>query len=172
MGLIDKELGDLYKEVDARQKKLKGEARVRSVVAYILKGVAVLGSGLIASGLFSQQQESVDRIPQVIGLLILISVSIDNVFSNHKRLLVAKEAENALWALQKKVKHEFNGNVAPLYKRRQKCDESVEKAIDKLMSKAHKDLYTGIQVVQQKINTVDIEAFTSLSLDQKSDKGS
>lgn len=172
MSLIQQELDDLYKEVNARQKKLKREATVRSVGAYILKGVAVLGSGLIASGLFSQQQESVDRIPQVIGILILIAVSIDNVFSNHKRLLVAKEAENALWALQKKVKHEFNGKVAPLYKRRKKCDESAEKAIDKLMSKAHKDLYTGIQVVQQKINTVDLEAFTSLSLDQKSDKGS
>lgn len=160
MDLIDKELDDLYKEVNARQKNLKIEAKYRSFLAYFLKLVAVLVSLVITGGFCPS-------LDQFFGLVVAAAVAIDHIFSNHKRLLVAKEAANALWALKRKVKHEFNGKAAPLY-RRTNNTVGVQDKIENLKSKAQSDLAKGISRIQQEINDVELDALKSLSLGRKS----
>ncbi len=91
--LIDKELNELYKEVD----KGKNLGRGRRIVAYGAKLIAGGGGLLIATGEFS-------AFDQALGTAVLIVVLLDSVFSNHLRLIAEVQAGHAYKELSRKVK--------------------------------------------------------------------
>ena len=158
--LIEKELDELYKQVDAGQEEGEKAGKIRSQIAYLLKIIAAGGSLVVATGL-------VPNLHQAIGIAVLIAVFIDTISSNHKRLIASVEAGYAFRSLRSRVKGEFNREASPLYKRKNNGDASVEPEIDELMSKTHIVLSEGVELIQKKKEAADIEALKSLSLDQE-----
>ena len=157
--LLDRELDELYREADKGRQEGETAGRVRRITAYILKAIAGGGSLVVASGTLANWH-------QYIGIAILVSIFVDTVSSNHKRLLAVVEAGYAFRALKSKVKREFNREAAILYKKKEN-GEDVESNIDNLKVGAHKALSEGIELIIQKKEVADIEALKALSLDQE-----
>ena len=154
--LLEKELDELYKKV----KKGESLGQKRRWSAYALKIVAG-GAGLaIATGLLS-------GIDQILGVVVLVAVFIDQVFSNHMRLISETQAAHAYRALARKVKADFNPVRNPIALKASEGDAKAQSELDELMRNAHKALSEGINEIESGLEATDIKALKALSLETK-----
>lgn len=156
--LIDKELDELYKVCEHGEKKGLSYTLIRKILAYSLKFVAAGGSLAIATALIKEYD-------QMIGIAVLVVVFIDELTSNHKRLIAEVEAGYAYRSLKSRVKWSFNSQFDPIMGGVNAGDQTAVDKYKELKKDAHTVLATGIESIRQKLQDADIAALQSLSLD-------
>jgi len=106
----------LIRDIDFRQKtfaeviesaeketlRVERETLRRRLVAYLLKTVALFGGIVVAARVLDAQYSS------WVGFALVGAVTVDQLFSNHERLLVMTEARAAYRRLLRNIKHEYN----------------------------------------------------------------
>lgn len=164
--LIEKEIDTLYQQTLRGEERGKSVARLRRLLAYLLKFVAAGGSLVVATGY-------VPNWNQPIGAAILIAVLVDGVSSNHRRLLSEVQAGYAYEFLRERVSREYNRNFDPILKARQRLvdagqpTETSDIARDALQQKTHKDLTDGIKQIRESVAAADLKALETLALDNE-----
>lgn len=152
--LLEKELDELYKEVKAGEKL----GSQRRYFAYFLKIIAG-GAGLvIATGFVSE-------FDQVLGAAVLVAVFLDQVFSNHLRLIAETKAAHAYKVLSRRVKGNFNSNRGAVVNMAKNGDVDAEKELEKMMLDVHSELSKGIADIEAGLADAGIKALQVLSLE-------
>lgn len=156
--LIDKELDELYKICDRGETKGLHFTLIRKILAYTLKFVAAGGSLAIATALLKKYD-------QIIGIAVLVVIFIDELTSNHKRLIAEVEAGYAYRSLRSRAKWSFNSQFELIIDDVKAEDQAAIEQYKLLKKEAHDMLTTGIESIRQKLQDADIAALKSLSLD-------
>jgi len=152
--LIDKELDELYNDVD----KGKTLGRNRRIVAYAMKLIAGGAGLLVATGKFT-------AFDQALGIAVLIVVFLDSVFSNHVRLISEAQAGHAYKELSRKVKATYNSKLNQVLQAGNADSAEGKTKINELKTEAHKMLSGGIADIEKKLSETDIKALKALSLE-------
>jgi hypothetical protein len=164
--LIEKEIDTLYQQALRGERRGSSVARVRRLIAYLLKFVAAGGSLVVATGY-------VPAWNQPIGAAILIAVLIDGVSSNHRRLLSEVQAGYAYEFLRERVSREYNRSLDAILKEQKRLaaanqpTQATDSARDALQQKTHKDLADGIQQIREGVAAADLKALEALALDNE-----
>lgn len=164
--LIEKEIDTLYKQAIAGEKRGKSVARLRRLLAYLLKFVAAGGSLVVATGYLPTWN-------QHIGAAILVAVLLDSVSSNHKRLLSEVQAGYAYEFLRERVVREYNRKLDAILKERKrllaakKSIDETHAAVDALQQDTHKSLTDGLKEIRASVAAADLKALETLTLDNE-----
>jgi hypothetical protein len=149
-----------YEAAGKAAEKLRGEARLRQIAAYILKGIAVFGGIAVAAGLGG-------KLSQVVGILISVAVAGDSLFSNHKRLLIVKKASNAYSGLLGIISHRFNEALVPILDNQKTSAHKAHAAGDlgKVISSASEMLFEEKKKIDTAVQEEDLKLLNSLSVE-------
>jgi hypothetical protein len=120
---LQNRFSETHQKVSDDSKVISREAKLRRTLAYFLKAVAVFGGLAIAVGIPKEWS-------QVVGILIAVAITVDSLFSNHRRLLSVTEASNAYKNLLRDIEQTYNIKLAEVLKTRKTKGEA--KAKDKL----------------------------------------
>jgi hypothetical protein len=160
--LIEKEIDTLYQQALKGERRGKQVARIRRILAYLLKIIAAGGSLVVATGYFPHWN-------QPIGVTILVAVLLDSVTSNYKRLLSEVQAGYAYGFLYEKVSREHNRSLDPILRqiKEQVNVQAAMDAKDALEQKTHRELTDGIRAIRESLAAADLKALESLALDNE-----
>lgn len=96
-----------FSRIEEAHKRVRRESIRRRATAYGLKALAALGGLVIALGV-------PQPISQYIGFAIAIAIALDQVSSNHSRLLSSVEAANAYDRMTKRVRRAHTLGLGPV----------------------------------------------------------
>ncbi len=158
---------DQYNKAKGEGEKLKKEAKQRRIIAYILKGIAVLSGIALATGLPRQ-------VAQILGIVVAVVVAMDALFSNHKRLLIMTTASYAYENLFDKIHFSYNHQLQEkvLSVRDSKAGnkednhQKAHEALVKLNQDFSKLIYDNTRMLKERIQKSDLEFLSSVAQDK------
>jgi hypothetical protein len=150
-------LADALNEAQAAEIKYGRNATIHRVLAYGLKAVALFG-GLAVATL------PVDN--RIMGIIISAAVVLDQLLSNHRRLMTESVARNAVARTKRRVQTDYNARIVPIVQANQKGlpDEAREKLIA-LATSSTADLRKQLDEIQTAVENSRIEFLASLNVD-------
>lgn len=154
--VLDKELDELYKKTKKGEKK----GLVRVFVAYLLKGISVVGGFIIAAGFLTEYD-------QIIGTAITLAVITDSITSNHIRMMAERKAAHAYRAVSFMVRTQFNRDIDSVNDKASQGDEEAIKKLEQMKRKAHRDLTNKIREIDEMLAEIDIKSLSKLATDDK-----
>lgn len=150
-------------ELDSRRKKFFLEVIGRRSMAYILKAISVFGAIIVAAKISWTDQT-------ILGLVIAAAVGIDQITSNHARLLAIAAARHACDRLRAKIvaKHSqalpgilrLRGNGNP------EDTQRYENTFHEMMGDLLKDLHDGQEAILEAVREADLKALNNLYVDK------
>lgn len=164
--LTEKGLNGLFVRAHAGARKGFIVSIWRRVVAYALKGTAIAAAGVVA----------INEWPDInrwCGVAIFAAVSVDALFSNHKRLIARVRAGYAYKFLADRIHHEHNRKKDRLLTRLRRAQESgkdtlaIKQAIDKLDDRTYGEFFEAMSDIDKSLADVDVKALEALSLDNE-----
>jgi hypothetical protein len=152
-------LDDAQKAADSARGSYERQAKRRRWLAYALKGIALFG------GLFVATVKVVD--PTIPGVVIAAAVTLDQLMSNHRRMISDTAAANAIARTQRRVGNSYNDQV-PLIVGKNNAGESkvAEEMLASLASQSAKALRDELDRIQTAVEQNDIEFLGSLNVDR------
>ncbi len=158
---------NLYNKAVKEGQELHKEAKTRRIMAYVLKGIAVLSGIALSTGLPKQAA-------QVLGIIVAVVIAIDTLFANHKRLIVITAASNAYKNLFDKIgyayNHELQGKVIAVRDSpkgdRQENQMKAFEALTKLNQDFSTLIYENTSRLKKKIQDADLAFLESVAQDK------
>lgn len=151
-------LGGEFEETEQARKKLAREVLWRKSLAYVLKGLAVLGGLVLAAGV-------VPPMSQALGLAISGAVTLDFLLSNHQRLITVVTASQAYRRLLREVARTHRRELPSVLRQKQDNPTKAEAELNKLNSSLVEKLHTESSKIEQALDEADLKALKNLSLD-------
>jgi hypothetical protein len=140
----------------AAEKKYRAKAWWRYWLALALKAIALLG-GIAVATLASYQV--------LLGVIISVAVAVDQLFSNHSRMITETIASDAIARTLRKVEDDYQHEVVLVIKR---AGTDAEGAKDQLMELARKSsqyVRTELDRIQKAVEDANIQFLSSLNID-------
>jgi hypothetical protein len=151
-------LDEAMKEAKEAQNSYEQYARLRYYLAVLLKGIALFG-GLAVATL------NVNKV--ALGIIISAAVLLDQLFSNHKRMMTETVAGAAIARTIRKVQNNYNDQVLDVIKANQKGDAAA--AYELLLALARisaKTIRDEMDRIKTAVAEANIQFLSSLNLDQ------
>ena len=141
--------------------KLNQGTMMRRIVAYGVKGIAVLGGVMITLGLLEEWS-------RYIGAAITVAVAVDYISSNHRRLLALTEAKYAYSTLLNAVDRTHTRRLADVLALKQAAgDAAARPELLKLLKELLDKLHTKENEIEALIQRADLEGLRQIAVDQQ-----
>lgn len=151
-------LGSEVEETKEAYKKLSREVIWRKGLAYVLKGLAVLGGLVLAAGV-------VPPLSQALGLAISGAVTLDFLLSNHTRLITVVTASQAYRRLLREVARTHRRELPSVLQQKQADPAGAEAKLNELNSRLVGKLHLESEKIEKALDEADLKALKNLSLD-------
>jgi hypothetical protein len=150
---------------DANAAKLQYEnlAKRRRYLAYTLKGIALFGGLFVAV---------VQIAPAVFGAIISGAVLLDQLFSNHRRMISEQVAANAVQRTLRKVQGDYNHRVIDVIDAAERGQHDAaervagQKLLLQLARECTKLLRDELNQIHTAVEQADIEFLSALNVDR------
>lgn len=159
--LQQKLFDDRLKELQDHRRRFAREAWVRRGAAYVLKAISIFGAIIVAAKL-----EWVDQ--TWLGLIIAASVGLDQLASNHARLLAIVAARYACDRLYARIAAKHSQALPSiLMMRDQGQTGQAASNLSALLAKLMEELHDGQETILSAVEEADLKALNNLYVDQK-----
>jgi hypothetical protein len=151
-------LDEAIKEAKEAEKGYVLRSRWRYYVAVALKGIALFGGLAVAT---------LDINKVALGIVISAAVLLDQLFSNHKRMMTESVAGEAVARTIRKVQNNYNDQVLDVIKENQEGNKAV--AYELLLGLARISARTvreEMDRIKEHVALANIQFLSSLNLDQ------
>ena len=160
LAFLQKRFEEAYAKTEETYKKRTAESTQRRSIAYLLKAIAVFGGIAVAAGLNGFWSHAV-------GILIMVAVGTDTLFSNQKRLLLVTKASNAYKRLLDIVSHQYDQKLASILRQYQKEPKQAEEQLESMILAINENLFTEKQKIETALEEEDLKLLNSLAIEQK-----
>jgi hypothetical protein len=131
----------------------------RRVLAYLLKSISIFGAIIVAAKI-----EWIDQ--TVLGLVIAAAVGLDQLTSNHARLLAIAAARYACERLYANIVAKHSTRLPSILSLRDKRQETeARRQLENLLSELMLDLHKGQEKILVAVQEADLKALNSLYVD-------
>lgn len=151
-------LGGEVAEAEKARKRVAREALCRKGLAYMLKGLAVLGGLVLVAGV-------VPPMSQRLGLAISGAVTLDFLLSNHQRLLTVVTASQAYRRLLREVARAHRRELSAVLELKSTDSSKAQKELNQLNSRLVFKLHSDCEAIELALDEADLKALKNLSLD-------
>jgi len=151
-------LDDAQKSADASRLLYTTHAKRRLMLAYLLKAVALFGGLFVAT---------VKIDPTIPGVIIAAAVILDQLMSNHRRMLTETIAASAITRTQRRVGNSFNDQVVSVVEANEKGQgEAAAAMLTDLARNSAKVLRDELDRIHTAVEDSNIEFLGSLNVDR------
>jgi len=151
-------LEEAMNDAKADKTKYERKSNVRYYIAVVLKGIALFG-GLAVATLKGNQV--------VLGIIISVAVAIDQLFSNHKRMMTETAAADAIDRTIRKVENNYNDQVLDVINANEANDSAKARTLlidlARMSAKTMRDELDRVKIA---VANANLEFLSSLNLDQ------
>ncbi|MEM7101103.1 MAG: hypothetical protein AAF541_22775 [Pseudomonadota bacterium] len=152
----------LVEKLEQRQKETAREANYRKFFAYGLKIIVILAGLVIAM----QAPSTLDK---VLGAAISLATALDQIFSNHVRLIAVTTATKALARAYDAIVNRHTNDIGPVVAAAKSGDESTRKAGEEkganALFKMRNDFDAKLQEIETALDEQHIKALEKLTLE-------
>jgi len=148
-------------ELDAWRRKFYTEVTARRIIAYLLKFISIFGAIVVAAKISWIDQT-------VLGLVIAAAFGLDQLTSNHARLLALAAARYACERLRANIVGTHSRELPKIISLRNAGRTSDAKSgFESLLSRLSAELHDGQEKILEAIREADLKALNNLYVDIK-----
>ena len=151
---------DNVNDVTKHRKRFLRENAARRGTAYLLKAISIFGAIIVAA--------KIQMIPQtVLGLVIAGAVGLDQLTSNHTRLLAVVAAQHASDRLLAKIRQEHSAALPEIVSLAKKDTGAAAERLSLLVAKLNEQISQGREVILDGVREADLKSLNNLYVDVK-----
>lgn len=156
--LAQKFLNEAMIAAKATQSKYERSTKIRRMLAIALKAIALFGGLAVATGWVNQT---------VLGVVISAAVLLDQLLSNHSRLLSEGVAANAVARTMRIAENSFNYNLVKVIEIRDKGKQkAAAQKLIQLAQETAKTVNDELNRIHTAVEKSDIEFLSRLNIEQ------